>query len=111
MSPYAYSPAAQPTGGRRAPLQAVRLLLQAPDPQALDARLRAANAREVGLILDRRLTEGIVVALLNRRAALGDRRFLSARVAHAARLGPQRWLVRCRFDVPLSESELRALRD
>jgi hypothetical protein len=108
MSPHTYLPAAQPPGGS-ASLKAVRLLLQDPSLQVLDAGLRAVTAREVGLILDRRLTEGIVVALLNRRAAGGDRRFLSARVAHAGRLGPRRWLVRCRFDVPLSESELRAL--
>jgi hypothetical protein len=108
MSPHTYSPAAQLPPGS-ASLKAVRLLLRDPDPQVLDAGLRAVTAREAGLILDRRLTEGIVVAILNRRAAAGDRRFLSARVAHAARLAPRRWLVRCRFAVPLSESELQAL--
>jgi hypothetical protein len=109
MSPHTYAPAAPQSGGRRAPLKAVQLLLQAPDPQVLDARIRAVSAREVGLILDRRLAEGSIVAFVNGRATAGDRRFLSARVAHAARLGPQGWLVRCRFAVPLSESELRAL--
>jgi len=111
MSPHTYPPAEPPTGGRRAPLKAVQLLLQAPDPHVLDAGVRAVNARAVGLILDRRLPGGFIVAFLNRSAAAGDRRFLSARVAHVARLGPQRWLVRCRFAVPLNESELRALRD
>jgi hypothetical protein len=108
MSPHTYSPAALPPRGS-APRKAVRLLLQDPDPQALGAAIRAVTDREVGLLLDRRLTEGIIVAILNRRAAAGNRRLLSARVAHAARLRPRRWLVRCRFDVPLSESELRAL--
>ena len=111
MSPHTYPPAAPPTGGRRAPLKAVQLLLQAPDSQVLDAAVRAVTAREVGLILDRRLAVGFIVAFVNRCAAAGDRRYLSARVARAARLGPQGWLVRCRFAVPLSESELRALRD
>jgi len=111
MSPHSYSPAEQPTGGHPALLKAVRLLLRDPGPQVLDAAVRAVTAREVGLILDRRLKEGVAVTLLNRRAAAGARRLLAARVAHAARLGPQRWLVRCRFAVPLSESELRALQD
>jgi hypothetical protein len=84
-------------------------LLQAPDPQALDAAVRAATAREVGLILDRRLAEGAVVEVLNRGDCPDGPRALSARVAHAARLGPRGWLVRCRFDVPLSERDLRAL--
>jgi hypothetical protein len=107
---HTYPPAVQlPLGS--APLKTVRLLLKDPDPPEVDARVRAASSREVGLVLNRRLTAGSIVAFLNRCAAAGDRRFLSARVAHAARLGPQRWLVRCRFDVPLSESELRALRD
>jgi hypothetical protein len=105
-----YPPAPQlPLGS--APLKAVRLLLKDPDPPEVDARVRAASSREVGLVLDHRLTEGNIVAFLNRSAAAEDRRFLSAWVAHVARLGPQRWLVRCRFAVPLNESELRALRD
>jgi hypothetical protein len=75
----------------------------------LNTTVRAVTACEVGLILDRRLTEGIPVTLLNRRAPAGARCLLSARVAHAARLGHRGWLVRCRFDVPLSERDLQAL--
>ena len=110
MLTHGYPPAAHRPPGS-APLKTVRLLLNDPDPPEIDARVRAANSREVGLVVDHRLTEGIMVAFLNRCAAAEDRRFLSARVAHAARLGPQRWFVRCRFAVPLSERELRALRD
>jgi hypothetical protein len=90
-------------------VKAVRVLARGPGFHALNAAVRAVIDREVGLILDRHLTQGAAVALLNYRAAAGDRRVLSARVAHAGRLGPRRWLVRCRFDVPLSESELRTL--
>jgi hypothetical protein len=75
------------------------------------AGVQAASASKVGLVLDRPLPEGVIVALLNHHAAEGDRHFLSARVAHAARLGPRGWLVRCRFEVPLSENELRSLFD
>src|SRR5262249_47072665 len=61
MSPHTYPPAAPQSGGRRAPLKPVPLLLQAPDSQVLDARVRAVTAREVGLILDRRLAVGLIV--------------------------------------------------
>jgi hypothetical protein len=103
-----HAAAAEPARPRR-PAKAVRVLARGHRLQVLDAAVRAVAAREVGLILDRRLAEAAAVALLSRRTAAGDRRVLSARVAHAGRLGPRRWLVRCRFDVPLSESELQPL--
>jgi hypothetical protein len=75
----------------------------------LDATVRAVTSCEFSLILDRRLAEGIAVTLLNRRAPAGAHCLLLARVAHAARLGARGWLVRYRFDIPLSEGELEAL--
>jgi hypothetical protein len=75
----------------------------------LDADLRAVNSLEIGLVLDEPLEDGCAVAVLSRYASLSDSRILSARVAHAAPLGPWRWLVRCRFSSPLGERELQAL--
>jgi hypothetical protein len=75
----------------------------------LDADLRAVNSLEIGLVLDEPLDEGCAVAVLSRYASLSDSHVLSARVAHAAPLGPWRWLVRCRFASPLAERELQAL--
>jgi hypothetical protein len=105
-----HAAAAEPARPRR-PAKAVRVLARGPRLQVLNAAVRAATAQEVGLLLAQPLKVGTSVEILNSHAAPGDHRVLSARVFHAAFLGLRGWLVRCGFDVPLSESELRALLD
>ena len=80
-----------------------------PELRVLDADIRAVSSLDIGLVLDEPLAEGCVVAVLNRCASLSASRILSARVAHAALLGPRGWLVRCRFSSPLCARDLQAL--
>jgi hypothetical protein len=87
----------------------VRVLTRDPDLRVLDADIRAVSSLEIGLLLDEPLEEGCVVAVMNRYTSLSASSILSARVAHAAPLGPRGWLVRCRFSSPLGPRELQAL--
>ncbi len=87
----------------------IRILVR-PGLTLLDAGIWDVTAESIGLLVNRPLQAGAVLAILDRVASLSESRILSGRVVSATAWGERTWLVNCRFSCRLSDHELRGFR-
>ncbi len=91
-----------------APKKVIRILIR-PSLATLEASVWDVTADAMGLLLDRALPPGTVLAILNRFNSLSESRILSGRVTSAAPWAGGGWLVNCRLSSRLTDRELRGL--
>jgi hypothetical protein len=103
------SPERRTSDRRPCPRRPLIRLLARPNFECLRAGAVNVSAEGIGLVFDRRLEPGTVLAFLLQHSRPGMSRILSARVVHATPRPDGTWLIGCRLSGPLSDSELRSL--